>query len=428
MSVYDFYKRAMKIESNSTGKNYPTLGEKLKHNSDLLMEATWDRNIQSKVCYIYDYFHDDQPELNIGMTYENTTKTRIDAKFIVKSYQSIDKDQVEYHLQFKPSQKMYFNETDELYYFETNYRKKYGVQDFPIGMYVDIPDDTGLYHKWLICSKESANQFVKYLILPCDYFLHWVEKDGQNKYKRSMWCVQRQQSSYTIGVYQDRYFEHADNQTKLWFELNSITEKFWYNDENNKTMRLIVSAPTDKPITWSVTKVENSKPIGIQKLTLYQDFYNPHTDYLERDDKGNIVAMYADYYDSNIEPSDQQTSVDVESNIYGKIIASTSTIKVGGSYKTMTLKLYDKDNNDITNDYLHASFDWECNIDGVDDLDLSNIITMIKGKEFNQRKIKFADDRRYLNKILNVKCTIIKDTDVINTDVINVEGKFELII
>ena len=91
-------------------------------------------DIQSKVCYIYDYFHDDQPDKNVGMTYENTTKTKIDVKFIVKTYQSIDKDQVEYYIQFRPSQKVWFEEGDELYYFETDYRRKYGVQDFPIGL------------------------------------------------------------------------------------------------------------------------------------------------------------------------------------------------------------------------------------------------------------------------------------------------------
>lgn len=134
MSVYDFYQRKMKVDSNSTGKNYPTLGEKLKHDSDVLMESTFDSDPQSKVCYIYDYFHDDQPHLKDHMTYENTTKTRIDAKFIVKTYQSIDKDQVEYYIQLRPSQKVWFEESDELYYFETDYRQKYGVQDFPIGL------------------------------------------------------------------------------------------------------------------------------------------------------------------------------------------------------------------------------------------------------------------------------------------------------
>ena len=83
MSLYEYYKRKMKVDTCSTGKNYPTLGEKLKSDSDMLMELTWDSDIQSKICYIYDFYHDDQPRLAEGMTYENTTKTRIDAKFIV---------------------------------------------------------------------------------------------------------------------------------------------------------------------------------------------------------------------------------------------------------------------------------------------------------------------------------------------------------
>ena len=58
MSVYESYKKRMKIDTVSTGKNYPTLGEKLKSDSDLIMEATWNNDIQSKISYIYDYFHD----------------------------------------------------------------------------------------------------------------------------------------------------------------------------------------------------------------------------------------------------------------------------------------------------------------------------------------------------------------------------------
>lgn len=42
MSVYDFYQRKMKVNGNSTGKNYSTLGEKLKSDSDMVMELTWD--------------------------------------------------------------------------------------------------------------------------------------------------------------------------------------------------------------------------------------------------------------------------------------------------------------------------------------------------------------------------------------------------
>ena len=120
--------------ANAKNNGAKTIGQIYKEQSDELMEWTWDNDIQSKVCYIYDYFHDDQPDKNVGMTYENTTKTKTDVKFIVKTYQSLDKDQVEYYIQFRPSQKVWFEESDELYYFETDYRQKYGVQDFPIGL------------------------------------------------------------------------------------------------------------------------------------------------------------------------------------------------------------------------------------------------------------------------------------------------------
>ena len=120
--------------ANAKNNGAKTIGQIYKEQSDELMEWTWDNDIQSKVCYIYDYFRDNQPDKNVGMTYENTTKTKIGVKFIVKTYQSIDKDQVEYYIQFRPSQKVWFEESDELYYFETDYRQKYGIQDFPIGL------------------------------------------------------------------------------------------------------------------------------------------------------------------------------------------------------------------------------------------------------------------------------------------------------
>lgn len=84
-----------------------------------------------------------------------------------------------------------------------------------------------------------------------------------------MWCCLRQQNSYTIGTYTDRYFTHTDNQDKIWLPMNSITEKFWYTSEDSKNMRVVVSALTEHPTVWTVTKVENSMPFGIQKLTIY---------------------------------------------------------------------------------------------------------------------------------------------------------------
>ena len=126
-----------------------------------------------------------------------------------------------------------------------------------------------------------------------------------------------------------------------------------------------------------------------------------------KDDNGNIIAMYADYYDSNIEPIDPDTPSPTPSSIYGKITASTSTIKVGGSYKTLTLKLYDADDNEVKDNYSSATFDWSCSaMDGNKSTDLSDVVTWLNGSTFNQKKIKFPDDRDYLGKLLDIKCTV----------------------
>ena len=170
------------------------IGQAYKSNADMIMEQTWDRDIQSKKCYIYDYYHDDQPWLRDGMTYENTTKTPIDAKFIITTSQSLDKDRVTVMLQFKPSEKIRFNEGDDLYYYETDYRGKYNC-DFPCGLYCDVPDEYGVYHKWIICARQIGNQFQKYLILPANYRFSWVETNGDKRVIRRVWGATRSQNS-----------------------------------------------------------------------------------------------------------------------------------------------------------------------------------------------------------------------------------------
>lgn len=414
MSVYDLHRKRMKSQGN-------TIGQILKQQSDDIMEQTFENDIASKTCYIYDHFHDDfftdeygiTRSLAEGMTYENTNKTKIDAKFIVKSYQSMDKDQVEYYLMFRPSQPVRFNEGDDLYYYETDFRKRYSAT-FPIGLWVDLPDDKGVYHKWLICRNEPANQFPKYLILPANYELMWVEKNNEKRIKRRMWCVLRQQMSYTSGVYVDRVFGHTDNQNKLILPMNSITEKFWYTDDDSKNMRVIVSALMENPTVWKITKCESASPLGLQKLTLYTNFFNEHTDYVNLE----TGEMYANYFDSEIAPTDPSTPTTPPSSITARISASTSTIKVGGSYKNLTVNLFNDSNEDITTEYTDASFTWTCSID---DEDWTDKVTWRAGTEYNQKKVKFPNNASTIGKILSIKCEITKDNLPIESEILPLE-------
>lgn len=183
-----------------------------------------------------------------------------------------------------------------------------------------------------------------------------------------------------------------------------------------------MSAFTENPVAWIISKVETANNLGLQMLTLYQDSFDQNKDYIEKDSDGNIIGLWADYFDSNIEPTNPDTPSPTPSNTYGKITASTSTIKVGGSYKTLTLKLYDADNNEVTDNYSSYSpndFKWSCYIKGNETTDLSDKVTWLNGSLFNQKKIKFPDDRSYLDKILVIKCIV---------DGIKTVEEFELVV
>lgn len=201
--------------------------------------------------------------------------------------------------------------------------------------------------------------------------------------------------------------------------INSITDKIWYTNSADTNMRVLVSAPTDKAIAWNISKVENAQPFGIQKLTLYQDFFDQHRDYIEKDKNGNIIGMWADYYDSSIEPTDPDTPSSTPSSITAKISASTSSIKVGGSFRTLTANLFNESNEDITSEYENSLFTWTCSIG---DENWTDIVTWRSSTKFNQTKLSFPLDKTQLGKILSVKCAITKDdADPIESDSLQLE-------
>lgn len=399
-----------------------TIGQIYKEQSDFLMESTWDNDEQSKLCYIYDWKHDDSPNMNIGMTYENTTKTPIDAKILVSKYGSIDKDSPTLQCQFKPSQKEYFTEADELFYME-EYRQKYHLDDIFVGMYLDVPDKKKVYHKHLICMKDVEQNFQKYFLLPCDYLLQWIQTKADKRYKRNMWCVLKSQSSYNSGIWTDNVTSSQQNQELLFIPTNEISDTIYYvSEDNNNNQRLIVDIPNYSienwtPNTWVVSKVERVNVRGRTKLTLYQKPFNSNTDYIEKDESGIITGLWANYFGGTA-PTDPSTPTTPPSSITARISASTSTIKVGGSYKNLTVNLFNDSNEDITTEYADATFTWTCSIDNED---WTNKVTWRAGTEYSQKKIKFPNDTSVIGKILSVKCEIIKDNLPIESEILPLE-------
>ena len=351
-----------------------TIGQIHKNQSDMIMEQTWDRDIQSKKCYIYDYYHDGEKDKNKNLSPStDVLKTAIDAKFIVVQYGSEKRIQFGYHVQFKPSH------VCELDYFEDEYEKKYW-SEYPIGLYIDIPDEQGIYKKWMIVSKEEGNQFTKYFVLPCNFNFHWII---DNK-KYSMWGISRPQNSYNSGVWQDNVTTSVENQNQFWLPMNPIAEELYYDQ------RIIVSTPVKKPIVWKITKVENVHPTGINKFTLLQSKFDPNTDKLVDG------VWYADYNKYAMEPTSGTIEVNPVQD-YSKIQASSNIIKSGGSYKILKATFYNADNEEI-NTY-SPIWDFE-----IDDADASSFISTsvedINGLQ--EIKIKLEKNDTLLGKVLKV--------------------------
>ena len=56
MLSFDDYKK----KANNVG----TIGQQLKIMSDEVLQETFDNDLQTRQCYIYDYYHDDEPTKN----------------------------------------------------------------------------------------------------------------------------------------------------------------------------------------------------------------------------------------------------------------------------------------------------------------------------------------------------------------------------
>ena len=111
-------------------------------------------------------------------------------------------------------------------------------------------------------------------------------------------------------------------------------------------------------------------------------------------------------------------SVDYTMNI----VASSYSIRVGGSYKSLTVKYYNSEGTEITSDVIvnktREDYVWSAWCEGVDLTNNTSLIKWLNGSEVNQMKVKFLEDNSYVGKTLTVKCvtdgiTISVDLDII---------------
>jgi len=372
-----------------TLRSYPrVLGEKHlgnvhKMQSDMIEEYTWNNEIESRIGYFYDWNHDTHHTQLIDMHPEQDDyKVPMDIKYIVASRQTMAKDAITYHLQLRPSQECVVD------YYEEYFGNRYSAV-YPVGLYVDIQDSKGIWNRWLVCATANENdpQFPNFEILRCDYVLDAIFDGVQYKIP----IVLRSQNSYNSGLWIKYRIETPEDQQQFIVPLNRLTENIWYNK------RYLIDAKVDQDEcrAWHVSKVNRLDLPGCAMITLAQDHFDPNKDYIEKDNGGNIVGLWADYYDKPVTPEPYNPSPIPTAGVI--TCAGVQEIKVGGTYKKFTIDFYDEEGIPLP----FKEGTWSFEIDGV----TIEPIVSTSGISANQIKAKLPNNGLWINKIMTVKYT-----------------------
>ena len=296
----DIFKKRMALCGN-------TVSDSIRTQSDEIMQKTFTNDLGYRQCKLYsrtmEYLED------------------VEIKYQYSQVYTINKDQVEYLAQFRPG-----------YFPEKKYMDQDDIERF--GFYLEIPDkNTGVHELWLILGKNDKNSFIRYNILKCNWMFKWVK----NKQIYSCFGVLRNRNNYNSGVWSDGFFTSVDNQSQFIVPTTPTTETIDYND------RFMLSDSMVRPLVFEVSKLEDTFPCGVTKVTLKQDHFNKSTD--------NTELRICDYYDSLILPQEP-----VVEEITLKHSGSSPTLRVGGSKRLISIK---PDNNVI------PAITWEYEFDGV---------------------------------------------------------------
>ena len=365
-----------------------TNGQRHTYEAQDIIENTWYDDPSSCIGYLYSWEYDDEKDKNIGLhPEESKTKLPVDIKYMVNSYQSLSKDNVDYRIMFKPSYRC------NVPYYKDLFEKKVGAE-FPIGLFIDIPDNQGIYRRWLIVAGANTDNrdFPNWSILFCDYDFKWVYKGK----KYHMWGVGRSQNSYNSGEWTDFRFTSQENQRKFILPYNDISKTIFYNQ------RIALSPPLEVPLAWHVSKVEGVNPLGIMHYTLAQEEWNFHTDVVEYDEDGNVTGMWCDLISQSNLPPQYNTDPEIlpiePDGNYAEITygGTKPQIKVNGSYKAVTVSYYNS--NELLKNQTPGEWSYY-----IDDTDATDLVKVLETDSPNTIKVKFLGDENYLGKVLTVK-------------------------
>lgn len=160
--MLDSFRRRMSLLGGSEG-------EARRRNAQKIMDVSWMRDVATKPVYV--------KHVDRGLPIVDDDDEVLYAKYNVKSYHSIQSDEVNYLLQFR------LEDMKERH-------------DIKVGSYVYIPNEFGDYEWWLIVHADDRPQFKQWSILKCLHTYRWVTFEYGSRVIHECLGVPRSQSSY----------------------------------------------------------------------------------------------------------------------------------------------------------------------------------------------------------------------------------------
>ena len=336
----DIFKKRMALCGN-------TVSDSIRTQSDEIMQKTFTNDLGYRQCKLYSRTMEYLEDVEIKYQYSQTY--------------TINKDQVEYLAQFRPG-----------YFPEKKYMDQDSIERF--GFYLEIPDkNTGVHELWLILGKNDKNSFIRYNILKCNWMFKWIK----NKQIYSCFGVLRNRNNYNSGVWSDGFFTSVDNQSQFIVPTTPTTQTIHYND------RFMLSDSMIRPLVFEVSKLEDTFPCGVTKVTLKQDHFNKVTD--------NVELKICDYYDSPVIPQEPEIE-----DIVLSCSGTNRALRVGGSKRTIS----------VASDIKDKSVIWSNEFNGnkLSVEELSNDFEISEGK--NTLSIKALLNYNNLGKVIKIIATL----------------------
>lgn len=281
-----------------------TLGQQIKQMSNMVFDETFSNNTTYRKGMIYDQSMNELREMEF--------------KFIKTKTFTVDKDLVEYWVQFKTG----VNPEIE---FDTSEDQRYRL-----GYYIDVwNDNTNKINKWLIVSKDQS-EFDRYLVLECNWLFEWLDHD--RNYHKCLGCL-RNQNSYNSGIWASDFSTQVEDQMKFIVPANDETKTIDYN------IRFMLSDNDLIPKTYEISKVLDVFPIGTIQCTLAQTLYNKHTDFCGKDFDyfgDNSIHRICDFYQSSIKPDKDTSTGEVPQTTNWTLTGSNKELYIYGYPQVIT--------------------------------------------------------------------------------------------